>query len=297
MIFRVDAFIMRACILSRFSCVRLFATLWTVANQASLSREFSRQEYWSGLPCSPPGDLPDTGIEPSLLRLSVLANGFFLTTTATWKAPSYHAAAAAKSRQSCPTLCDPIDVSPPGSSVPGILQARTLGWGAISFSNAWKWKGKVKSLSRVWLLVTPWTAAYQAPLSMGFPRQEYWSGVPWPSLLVIMSSVKIRVSQLPQRWRTHLPMQDTWVQSLGGEDPLEKRIAIHSSILAQSQVGFCPWGCKTVGHNWSTKTRSVKPKVSWEESCNENSGIFPTVFFTFLVHHRKHCHCWIWLHV
>ena len=69
------------------------------------------------------------------------------------------AAAAAKSHQSCPTLCDPIDGSPPGSSVPGILQARTLEWDAISFSNAWKWKVKVKSLSRVWLLAAPWTVA------------------------------------------------------------------------------------------------------------------------------------------
>ena len=91
-------------------------------------------------------------------------------------------AAAAKLLQSCPTLCDPIDSSLPGSPVPGILQARTLEWAAISFSNAWKWKVKVKSLSRVWLLVTPWTAAYQAPPSMGFSRQEYWSGVPLPSL-------------------------------------------------------------------------------------------------------------------
>ena len=91
------------------------------------------------------------------------------------------AAAAAKSLQSCPTLCDPIDGSPPGSPVPGILQARTLEWVAISFSNAWKWKVKGKSLSRVRLLATPWTAAYQAPLSMGFSRQEYWSGVPLPS--------------------------------------------------------------------------------------------------------------------
>ena len=89
-------------------------------------------------------------------------------------------AAAAKSLQSCPPLCDPIDGSPPGSSVPGILQARTLEWVAISFSNAGKWKVKVKSLSRVLLLATPWTAAYQAPLSMGFSRQEYWSGVPLP---------------------------------------------------------------------------------------------------------------------
>ena len=91
-------------------------------------------------------------------------------------------AAAAKLLQSCPTLCDPRDSSPPGSPVPGILQARTLEWIAISFSNAWKWKGKVKLLSHVQLLATPWTRAYQAPLSMGYSRQEYWSGVPLPSL-------------------------------------------------------------------------------------------------------------------
>ena len=91
------------------------------------------------------------------------------------------AAAAAKLLQSCPTLCDPIDGSPPGSTIPGILQARTLEWVAISFSNVWKGKVKVKSLSRVQLLATPWSAAYQALPSMGFSRQEYWSGVPLPS--------------------------------------------------------------------------------------------------------------------
>ena len=91
------------------------------------------------------------------------------------------ATATAKSLQSCLTLCDPIDSLLPGSSVPGILQARTLEWVAISFSNAWKWKLKVKSLSCVQLLVTSWTAAYQAPPSMGFSRQEYWSGLPSPS--------------------------------------------------------------------------------------------------------------------
>ena len=85
-------------------------------------------------------------------------------------------AAAAKSHQSCLTLCDPIDGSPPESPIPGILQARTLEWVAISFSNAWRWKVKVKSLSRVRLLATPWTAARQAPPSMGFSRQQYWSG-------------------------------------------------------------------------------------------------------------------------
>ena len=90
------------------------------------------------------------------------------------------AAAAAKLRQSCPTLCNPIDGSPTGSPIPGILQARTLEWVAISFSNAWKGKVKVKSLSRVWLFTTPWTAAHQAPPSMEFSRQEYWSGVPLP---------------------------------------------------------------------------------------------------------------------
>ena len=99
------------------------------------------------------------------------------------------AAAAAKSLQSCPTLCDPIDGSPPGSPVPGILQARTLEWVAISFSNAWKWKVKMKSLSRVQLPATPWTAAFQAPPSMGFSREEYWSGVPLPSLWHISSSI------------------------------------------------------------------------------------------------------------
>ena len=91
------------------------------------------------------------------------------------------AAAAAKLLQSCPTLCDPRDGSPPGSAVPGILQERTMEWVAISFSNAWKWKVKVNSLSHVWLFSTLWTAAYQAPPSMGFSRQKYWSGVPLPS--------------------------------------------------------------------------------------------------------------------
>ena len=90
-------------------------------------------------------------------------------------------AAAAKSLQSCLNLCNPIDGRAPGSSVPGILQARILEWVAIFFSSAWKWKVKVKSLRRVQLFATPWAVAYQAPLSMGFPRQEYWSGVPLPS--------------------------------------------------------------------------------------------------------------------
>ena len=102
------------------------------------------------------------------------------------------AAAAAKLLQSCPTLCDPRDGSPPGSSVPRILQARTLEWVAISFSNAWKWKVKVKLLSRVRLLATPWTAAYQAPPSTGFSRQEHWSGVPSPSPHAELGATKVK---------------------------------------------------------------------------------------------------------
>ena len=158
------------------------ATLWTVALQAPLSMGFSWQEYWSGLPCPPPGDLPNPGIEPTSLMSPALAGGFFTTST-TWEALCVSAAAAAKSlqscltlrphrrqptrlprpwdspgkntgvgchfllqcmkvksqrevAQSCPTLSDPMDCSPPGSSIHGILQARTLEWVAISFSNA-----------------------------------------------------------------------------------------------------------------------------------------------------------------
>ena len=97
------------------------------------------------------------------------------------KALSPYPLSAAKSLQSCLTLCDPLDGSPPGSTIPGILQARTQEWVAISFSNAWRWKVKVKLLSHVRLLSTPSIAAYQAPLSMEFSRKEYWSGVPLPS--------------------------------------------------------------------------------------------------------------------
>ena len=107
--------------------------------------------------------------------------------------------AAAKSPQSCPTLCDPIEGSPPGSLVPGSLQARTLEWVAISFSNAWKWKVKVKLLSRIRLFETPWTAAHQAPPSVGFSRQEYWSGVPLP-LRSVLSVGVYSMPQLLEEW-------------------------------------------------------------------------------------------------
>ena len=118
---------------------------------------------------------------PSSHTRAPSSGAWALTLLSAWTSSTPTTAAAAKSLQSCPTLCDPIDRSPPGSTVPGILQARTLEWVAISSFNAWKWKVKVKSLSRVQLSATPWTAAYQAPPSMGFSRQEYWSGVPLPS--------------------------------------------------------------------------------------------------------------------
>ena len=125
------------------------------------------------------------------------------------------AAAAAKSLQSCPTLRDPRDGSPPGSPAPGILQARTLEWVAISFSNAGK--QKVKSLSRVRLFATPWTAAHQAPPSMGFSRQEYWSGVPLPSPLLHTNTnflkkatfIPSRLSEKSHTYRTHHSKQHT----------------------------------------------------------------------------------------
>ena len=131
-------------------------------------------------------------------QVSLIEGGFFTkwaTREAQWQTAAV-AAATAKSLQSCPTLCDPIDSSPLGSPVPGILQARTLEWVAISFSNAWKWKVKVKSLSHVQLLATPWNAAYQAPLSMGFSRQEYWSGLPLPSLQWQTRRVQIRRTKM-----------------------------------------------------------------------------------------------------
>ena len=142
--------------------------------------DFPGKNYRSGLSFPSPGHLPDPGIKPTSPALS----GKFFTTEPPGKPydyPHISSAAAAKSLQSCPTLRDPIDGSPPGSLVPGILQARTLEWVAISFSNAWKWKVKVKWLNRVRLFSTPWTAAYQAPPSKGFSRQEYWSGLPLPS--------------------------------------------------------------------------------------------------------------------
>ena len=123
-------------------------------------------------------------------------------------------AAAAKSLQSCPTLCDPRDGSIPGSPIPGILQARTLEWVAISFSNAGKGKVKVKSLSRVRLLATPWTSAYQAPPSMGFSRREYWSGMPLPSLILCLKKDKSSLPKLQEKWSSWSQKKSSWLASL-----------------------------------------------------------------------------------
>ena len=141
------------------------------------------------------GIFPTQGLNPGLLNCSWIL--YQLSHKGSPLLSS--AAAAAKSLQSCLTLWDPIDGSPSGSPISGILQARTLEWVAISFSSAWKWKVKVKSLSRFWLLATPWTAAYQAPLSVGFFRQEYWSGVPSPSPLLYSTTYKMEITvTIPQ---------------------------------------------------------------------------------------------------
>ena len=159
-----------------------------------------------------------------------------------------NAAAAAKSPQLCPTLCNPIEGSPLGSSVPGILQARTLEWVANSFSNAWKWKVKGKLLSRAQLLATPWTGAYQAPPSMGFSRQEYWSGVPLPSpvcfpklwqiyfeslypLPSAVSGIEMWLNQYLMNWVEH----KKWV---GQKDSVTLRIRVHCMWLYTAIFGW-----------------------------------------------------------
>ena len=174
-------------------CVRFFATPCTIALPPRLlcPWDFPGKNTRVGCHFLLQGILSTQGLNPHLLNWQ--ADSLPLTHQ---ESPilSHAATAAAKSLQSCPTLCDPIDGSPPGSAVPGILQVRTLEWVAISFSNVWKWKVKVKSLSRVWLFTTPWTEAYQAPSSMGFSRQEYWTGLPWPSPILSHRSALFNTS-------------------------------------------------------------------------------------------------------
>ena len=182
-------------------------------------------------------------------------------------------AAAAKSLQSCLTLCDPIDGSPPGSPVPGILQARTLEWVAISFSNAWKWKVKVKLLSGIRPSATAWTAAFQAPPSMGFSRQELleWGATAFSGMLVSSTSLFIgrTDAEAPILWPHDVK---SW---LTGKDPeagrglrqKEKRKAEAEMVRQRhglkerdserwwrtGRLGCCsPWGCR-VGHDLATE--------------------------------------------
>ena len=170
----------------------------------------------------------------------------------------FAAAAAAKSIQSCPTLCDPIDRGPPGSPVPGILQARTLEWVAISFSNAWKGKVKVKSLSHVRLFVTPWSAAYQAPLSVGFSRQEYWSGVPIVDLQCDNFCCTAKWLSYTHIWGFHGGSDGKKIcLKCGREDPLEKGMTTYFSILAwrvpwTEESGRLP--LQRVRHEWVNNT-------------------------------------------
>ena len=144
--------------------------------------------------------------------------------------------AAAKSLQSYPTLCNPRDSSPPGSPVPGILQAKTLECVAIAFSNAWKWKVKVKSLSHVQLLATPWTAAHQAPLSMGFARQEYWSGVPLPSPGAGCGANSVSVT-----WRCWAGHRVSESAVLGRDVARDRNPRLSACRWYSRSVGASPW--------------------------------------------------------
>jgi len=138
--------------------------------------------------------------------------------------------------------------------VPGILQARTLEWVAVSFSNAWKWKVKVKSLSHIRPLATPWTVAYQAPPSMGFSRQEHWSGVPLPSPIYICMHKYIHTyirQTFMYTWLKIPPaMQETWVWSLGWVIPWRREWQPTPVLLPgkfhgqRSLAGYSAWGCK-----------------------------------------------------
>ena len=149
-----------------------------------------------------------------------------------------YAPAAAKSLQSCPTLCDPINGSPPGSPIPGILQARTLEWVAISFSSAYKWKVKAKLLSRIRLLVTPWTAAHQTPPSMGFSRQEDWSGVPVPSLrqaIPALNELSCNIRQATLVPETQMLLLHT---NLSPAIPLASSSLLHPPCSSSMAYGF-----------------------------------------------------------
>ena len=191
--------------------------------------------------------------------MKVLSPNHWITRKFPWHAfIGYHAvAAAAKSLQSCPTLCDPRDGNPSGSPVPGILQARTLEWVASSFSNAWKWKVKVKMLSHVQLLVTPWTAAYQAHPSMGFSRQENWNGLLLSSPLVIIETFEKLIH------KTGSPLES---EKLPWNTPMARIMqAVFEKIKAPMIISGSWWQVGTGSyyhlHLWGTKTVFTRAKV------------------------------------
>ena len=183
-----------------------------------------------------------------------------------------HSPAAAKSLQSCPTRCDPIAGSPPGSPIPGILQARTLEWVAIAFSNAGKWKVKVKSLLLCLTMSDPMDCSLPGSSVHGIfqARVLEWGAIAfsWPQssqtpnkhlFISVKHCVFIDPASLVAQRLKHLPAKrETWVRSLGWEDPLEKEMATHSSILAwripwkEEPGGLQSKGLQRVGHNWTT---------------------------------------------
>ena len=178
------------------------------------------------------------------------------------------AAAAAKSLQACLTLCNPIDGSSPGSPVPGILQARTLEWVAISFSNAWKWKVKVNSLSRVRLLATPWTAAHQPPPSMGFSRQGYWSGVPSPSPAMCYHIANHpRVTNLKQKPSCKAHDLCGWEFGLG--------------------IASIHWNIGTVTIHWKDWCWSSNSLAPWCREPTHTSKSVVCTYIRVLCRHRK----------
>ena len=165
------------------------------------------------------------------------------------------AAAIAKSIQSCPTLWDPIDGSPPGSPVPGLLQARTLEWVAISFSSAWKWKVKVKSFSRVQLFAIPWIGAYQAPPSMGFSRQRIleWGAIAFSWHYSISSKFRISSSKLftsEQMKLLNIHRKD-WCWNWS------------SNTLATWREEPTDWKRSWCWENWRQKEREWQNKDGW----------------------------------
>ena len=179
-------------------------------------------------------------------------------------------AATAKSLQSCPTLYNPIEGSPPGSPITGLLPARTLEWVAISFSKAWKWKVKAKSLSHVRLFETPWTAAHQAPLSMGFSRQEYWSGVPLPSPFRCWVRCKYWIPLLPGLDPTYQTTKHKsrmcWVNHYFFKASEEMTWYNQSACHIPSYTLIQLWKCKWLKLCPSKLSPGLLLKLSWHKN-------------------------------